>query len=157
MLIKSRGAKMTQKQNFLIVTAIVILYSLICIAAFPQTIDITRIIQIESSGNPHAVGSAGERGLMQISGIVLQEWNDFHPKQQYSSQDLFNPIVNVLIGQWYINERIPQMLKHFDIEDTTANRIIAYNSGIATLVYTKAIPKTTRVYIEKYKAKETKQ
>jgi hypothetical protein len=38
---------------------------------------VSAVIQVESGGNPNAVGKAGEIGLMQISPIVLKEWNNF--------------------------------------------------------------------------------
>ena len=46
------------------------------------------IIQTESSGNPLAFNKgSGARGLGQITPIVVQEWNNFHPKNQYTNED----------------------------------------------------------------------
>ena len=74
---------------------------------------------------------------------------------KYNIGSLYNPEINVRIGTWYINERIPQMLKSFGIEDTVENRLIAYNFGVGNLrKYLKGekkLPRETRNYLRKYK------
>ena len=122
-----------------------------------EEIDIQAIISIESSGNPHAYNAkSGAIGLMQITEICLDEFNAFaFADNIYGLGDLYNPPVNIMIGTWYINERIPQMLKHYRIEDTIENRLISYNFGIGNLrKYLKGevkLPKETRNYIKKYR------
>ena len=122
-----------------------------------EEIDIQAIISIESSGNPHAYNAkSGAIGLMQITEICLDEFNAFaFADNIYGLGDLYNPPVNIMIGTWYINERIPQMLKHYRIEDTVENRLISYNFGIGNLrKYLKGevkLPKETRNYIKKYR------
>ena len=142
---------MNPKTNLFLITFFIILYSLISIVCFPEDIDISRIIQIESSENPEAIGLNGEIGLCQISAIVLTEWNNYHPNSQYDELDLFTPSINVLIAEWYYNKRIPQMLKHYGFEDTIESRITAYNFGIGNMVKWKELPKITKDYIKKYR------
>lgn len=124
---------------------------------------ISCIISVESSGNPSAYNSrSGAIGLMQITPIVLREYNEDTQKNCltcyedgfldqpicYRKIDLYNPKVNRQVGSWYFNYRIPKMLKHYHIKDTIENRLWAYNSGIGNVV--KGIkPKETRDYIRK--------
>jgi len=117
-----------------------------------EEIDLNKIIHIESSGNPLAWRKADDsRGLMQITPIVLKEWNNFHPREKHSANDLWNPAINKKIGSWYMNARIPQLLKHYGKPDTLKNRIISYNAGISYVVKGKAMPEITRSYLAKYK------
>ena len=161
---------------FFIIT--ISLLSFIC-PAQAEDIDIPTIIQIESNGNPNAYNkSSGAIGLMQITPIVLKEYNkegiftqEIKTRRLYSLGDLYVPTINIEIGTWYINERIPQMLKAYNLLDSIDNRLIAYNWGIGNLknwverhtsviVYSgkpsKSInpnhflPKETQNYIKKY-------
>jgi hypothetical protein len=142
---------MSWKNNFLIVSFFVILYSLICFYALPAEIDLERIKQIESSGNPLAYNkSSHARGLYQITPICLVEYNNFHDGQ-YFVDDLFNPEINEKIADWYLHKRIPQMLRHFNKPVTVDNILIAYNSGISYVVSGKTLPNETIVYLKKYK------
>jgi len=113
-------------------------------------IDLRKIISIESAGNPKAYNHNSQaKGLCQITPICLQEYNTFH-SVKYSGQDLFNAEINKKIATWYLEVRIPQMLKHFNIAVTTENIIICYNAGISYIVKHKRIPEETKRYIAKY-------
>lgn len=122
-------------------------------------IDIDKIIQIESSGNPDAYNSrSGCIGLMQINPkAALLDYNYYHGKK-YFAQDLYNPQINVLIGQWYLSHRIPTMLKHYEIPITIETIIASYNWGIGHvrrwhdrgMVFAE-LPPETQNYIKKYR------
>ena len=113
-------------------------------------IELRKIISIESNGNSKAYNSKSlAKGLCQITPICLKEYNAFH-SVKYSGQDLFNAEINIKIAQWYLEIRIPQMLRHFNISVTTENIIICYNAGISYLVKHKRIPEETKRYIAKY-------
>lgn len=117
-----------------------------------QDIDMNKIYQIESSNNPKAFNKGSKaRGLGQITPIVLKEWNNFHPKETHTSDDLYDSSTNKKIAHWYMNKRIPQMMKRLKIEDTTENRLIAYNAGIGRVG--KILPTETANYIKKYNKK----
>lgn len=107
------------------------------------------IIQIESGGNPNAYNKeSGAIGLCQITPIVLKEWNE-SGQLRFLERGLYKPEVNRPIGDWYMNTRIPQMLKAYKIPDTIDNRLWAYNAGIGN-VKKGRLPKETRNYIRKY-------
>ena len=115
-------------------------------------IDLKKIVQIESSGNPLAHNSgSGAAGLAQITPIALQDWNKMNPSEQYLYNHLFNPQVNIKIANWYFNNRIPQMLKHYNMPVTLDNVLAAYNSGIGNVIK-KRLPKETVDYIKKYRS-----
>jgi len=114
-------------------------------------INLEIIKQIESSGKPEAFNEVSKaRGLYQITPIVLKEWNNFFPKGKYSEDDLFNPEINEKIASWYINDRIPSMLKYFKKPVTLDNVLISYNAGIDYVVHNRNLPKETNDYISKY-------
>jgi len=78
---------------------------------------IAAMIQVESSGNPRAIGRRGEIGLMQIlpaTGRMLG----------YSRQELFDPQKNVEAGTLYLGA----MLDQFGNIETA---LAAYNCGPA--------------------------
>jgi len=125
----------------------------------PVELNYDAIEQIESSGNPRAYNrNSGARGLRQITPIVLKEWNQLHPNEQYSLEDLFDARINRKIGNWYLEERIPYYLKYYGLEDNVENRLASYNWGIGNVKRIGGIrknmdmlPRETRNYIEKYK------
>lgn len=126
-----------------------------------KTIDLSIISIIESSNNPLAFNkSANARGLYQITPVCLKEYNNFN-KVRYTEAQLFDPVISHQIADWYYNKRIPAMLKHYGVDDTIKNRIIAYNAGISYVIplrlgsksksnRIKVLPNETVRYIEKY-------
>lgn len=126
---------------------------LLCVVCHADVVvDMARIAKIESNNNALAWNKAEDgRGLFQVNPICLREWNNFHPRDQHTPDDLFRAHVNAKIASWYMTVRIPKMIKHYGKPDTIENRIIAWNAGINYVKTGKAIPKTTQKYIEKYK------
>jgi soluble lytic murein transglycosylase-like protein len=115
-----------------------------------EEIDLNIIAQIESSNNPLAINRRTQcYGLYQISQVCLTEYNQFH-KADYTKIDLLNPDVNFQIAKWYIEKRIPQMLKYYRKPITVENLILAYNAGIRWVLKGK-VPKETQKYIKKYR------
>ena len=115
-------------------------------------IDIEKIIQIESSGNQNAINKkSGAVGLMQITEIALEDYNTLHPMNQFSMAEMRVPEYNKFVGSWYINQRIPEFLKHYHIPDNVMTRIISYNFGVGNLKkWYETLPEETRNYIHKY-------
>lgn len=140
----------------IIVSILFLLALFMAHSSMADTINMEAIKQIESSGNPNAYNKHSQAaGLYQITPIVLKDFNQIN-KTSYRKTDLFNGNINTLISTWYMNKRIPQLLKHYHIKDTVNNRLIAYNAGIAFLLKRKT-PKETREYIRKYERLTCKQ
>lgn len=119
------------------------------------------IICVESGGNPNALSPKGAIGLMQITPIVLKEFNEYHYKVweipkladlylPVTSDDLFFPHKNKYIGGWYLHR-----LKDHYLKDryTTERLLAAYNGGITRLKKVNydinKMPKETRNYVRK--------
>ena len=108
------------------------------------------LTKTESNNNPKAVSNNGAVGIAQIkaTGGALDDWNMYHKKQVYGKKDLLNKDINLKIAKWYLNKRIPQMLKAYNLPDTTRNRLWAYNAGIGN-VRKGIMPEETKNYISK--------
>lgn len=121
----------------------------------PADVDMQRIYQIESSGNPNAYNRKSQaRGLGQVTPVALQEYNKMN-KAAVQPDQLFVPQVNHQISHWYMNKRVPQMLNAMGIQDTVDNRLAAYNAGAGSLRKVLRgqmdMPKETSDYLVKYK------
>jgi len=167
--------KITIRKKFWILL-IAFLLGVLCGQCKADDIDINQIIKIESNGDPNAYNKkSGCIGLMQINpNGALADWNvkenkkmyelacapdgqnPYRPEcnQKYSIGDLYNPTINVKIGSWYINTKIPEYLKAYGIEDTVNARLACFNWGIGNYrKYLKGeikMPKETKNYILKY-------
>lgn len=111
------------------------------------------LAQIESNNNSLAFNpKSGARGLYQITPIVLLDYNHrIGIFISFNYDDLFDINCNYRIAKWYLESRIPQMLKYYRVKDTLENRLICYNAGIKYLVDKKELPKETIEYLKKYK------
>jgi len=132
--------------------ALVIILLLICSNAYSAQVDYKIIIWLESRGNPLAKSNYNALGLMQITPIVLKEYNSFH-NTEYTIKKLYEPIFNVKVGRWYLEKRIPQMLHYYKKPVNIRNILICYNAGISYVVSGKKIPSQTKAYIRNYNKK----
>lgn len=127
---------------------------LIVINTAHAAVDMNIIKHIESKGNPKAYNvCSGARGLYQITLIVLKEWNNYHRTEQYTKDNLYISAINYKIAHWYLNVRIPEMLRYYKKPLTINNILISYNAGINYVVCGKTLPKETINYINNYKAR----
>lgn len=114
-------------------------------------INMAIIASIESSNNPKAYNKRTKAaGLYQITPICLADYNNYH-SNKYSDYMLFDSNVNYIIANWYMNKRIPQLLKYYGVKDNIKSRLWAYNAGIGKVVK-NVMPKETIDYISKYYA-----
>lgn len=136
---------------FFVATALIFLGLVVfCGNVGAVEIDMDAIAMIESSNNPDAWNKSDDsRGLFQITPICLKEWNNFHPNDQHTLDDLWYPQVNGKIADWYISKRIPQMLRHYKLPVTTENVLVSYNCGISCVIKGRR-PPITASYIQKY-------
>jgi soluble lytic murein transglycosylase-like protein len=88
---------------------------------------INAIIYKESSGVPSTVGSANERGLMQLKVGALADYNDFY-HEQIAFDSLFDARTNIMVGTGYLS--LLQSQYGLDIDSATQ----AYNAGIGTFL-----------------------
>lgn len=116
-----------------------------------EEIDLHIIAIIESNGNELAYNQKTQaRGLYQITPICLEDFNRWNGEGlKYIKDDIYNYIRASVVADWYLNIRIPQLLKHYNKPITIETILWCYNAGIGNLL--KGImPKETRNYIKRY-------
>jgi soluble lytic murein transglycosylase len=87
---------------------------------------IKAIIWRESRFDAQQYGSAGERGLMQVTEVVANEWARENRVADFRVEDLFDPKRNVEIGTWYLH----RALQHWQKEkDAVPFALAEYNAG----------------------------
>lgn len=157
---KFNAYEFIENNYFILAYVSIVLFSLACAfliifwnptEAKADVVDMHKIMMIESGGNPNLQEKWGGMGLYQITLPTLAEY-DVITNHNYKQQDLFDGSVNRLIADWYLNHRIPSMLKHYRRPVTARNIIITYNAGISYVAYNKKLPKTTINYLKKYGA-----
>ncbi|HMP72853.1 MAG TPA: lytic transglycosylase domain-containing protein [Kiritimatiellia bacterium] len=116
------------------------------------------VILIESSGNPRAVGSRGERGLMQImEGTWKQTTRSLYGKS-LSFQQAFDPELNRKVGKAYLAELHEFVHANRDKwkADERSLLLACYNAGpsrVAKAGFDVAkLPASTRDYISRVTA-----
>ena len=125
-------------------------------ACFAKELDwdrlIPAIIQIESGGDPNAVSDRGAIGLMQITPIVLEEYNNWIKGSVVPlwKEKLYEPHINEFIGTWYLH----RLKDHYLKDNYTLERLLAaYNGGITRLrkvnYDVKKMPRETRNYVKR--------
>lgn len=100
---------------------------------------VSAVVQTESAGNPHAVSSAGAKGLMQLMDATAAE---------FGVTDVFDPRQNVTAGTKYL----ASLLRQFNGNQQLA--IAAYNAGPGAVQQYGGIPPyaETQAYVQKVTA-----
>ena len=80
----------------------------------------------ESRFDPHKLGAAGERGLMQVSEIAAREWAKENEIENFQVEELFDPKTNLEAGSWYLH----RAMTHWSQDaDPTPFALAEYNAG----------------------------
>jgi soluble lytic murein transglycosylase len=84
------------------------------------------VVWRESRFSANKVGSAGERGLMQISEAAARDWAAAHKIEVFVNADLFDAKTNLEAGTWYLG----RALEHWkDKDDPVAFALAEFNAG----------------------------
>jgi len=132
---------------------LILVVSILSFAPLAQAepINLKAIAQIESSGNPLAVGDRGKAlGLYQLHKCVIDDYNARH-NTRFSHKTALDSVISGRIANWYLNSEIPRLLRHYGLKDTTENRLMAWNRGIGAMRSKKPVPEVTKKYFKKYK------
>jgi soluble lytic murein transglycosylase-like protein len=106
------------------------------------------VIQVESHWDANAYNKKSKAtGLGQITPPALNDFNTLN-KEKYTMEHMKDPQKNMRVTNWYLSERIPQMLKHYNIPVTLQNILASYNFGIGNVKKGKAFPEETQNYIK---------
>src|SRR5262252_3193990 len=84
------------------------------------------VVWRESRFDRDKVGSAGERGLMQVSPKAANEWAREYKVANFSLEQLFDPKTNLEAGSWYLRRAV----EHWQTESEPLPFALAeYNAG----------------------------
>lgn len=84
------------------------------------------IVWRESKFDPQKFGSAGERGLMQVSERAAGEWARENHVENFRVEELFDPKVNLEAGTWYL----ARAMQHWKNQvDPVPFALAEYNAG----------------------------
>ena len=84
------------------------------------------VVWRESRFDREKVGSAGERGLMQVSPKAANEWAHEHKIGDFKLDQLFDPKTNLEAGAWYLHRAV----EHWQTESEPLPFALAeYNAG----------------------------
>lgn len=84
------------------------------------------VVWRESRFDPHKYGTAGERGLMQVSEKAANEWARENKIENFRVEELFDPKKNLEAGSWYLQ----RALKHWEEQqDSVPFALAEYNAG----------------------------
>lgn len=108
---------------------------------------ILAIICVESGGNANAVGSAGERGLMQLKEDAMNDSNSY-AGSSIQFDEMFLPINNIFIGAGYL----AWLMYDQGLDHDSAIR--SYNIGVGNFRAGKNLD-TAQIYFDKVQAYRT--
>ena len=84
------------------------------------------VVWRESRFDPKKHGSAGERGLMQVSEKAANEWARENKIDNFRVEQLFDPKTNLEAGSWYLR----RALEHWKAQlDPIPFALAEYNAG----------------------------
>jgi soluble lytic murein transglycosylase len=84
------------------------------------------IVWRESRFDPEKIGTAGERGLMQMSAKAAGEWAHENKIDNFRADDLFDPSTNLHAGTWYFHHA----WQHWEAQsDPLPFALAEYNAG----------------------------
>ena len=84
------------------------------------------VVWRESRFDSQKYGSAGERGLMQVTERAAGEWAQESKVENFRVEELFDPKVNLQAGTWYLS----RALGHWKNQvDPTPFALAEYNAG----------------------------
>jgi soluble lytic murein transglycosylase len=84
------------------------------------------VVWQESRLDPQKYGTAGERGLMQVSEKAANEWARENKIENFQVEQLFDPKINLEAGAWYLR----RAFEHWQNQsDPTPFALAEYNAG----------------------------
>ena len=87
---------------------------------------IKAVVWRESRFEAQKFGTAGERGLMQVSEGAAQEWAEDSKAENFRVEELFDPKTNLAAGSWYLRRALDHWQNQ---EDPIPFALAEYNAG----------------------------
>jgi soluble lytic murein transglycosylase len=87
---------------------------------------IKAVIWQESRFGANKIGTAGERGLMQVTEAAAEDWAKATNAVDFSAEKLLDPETNITVGAWYLK----RALDHYKKKDRPLSfALTEYNAG----------------------------
>ena len=121
----------------------------------PVALFLDAVIQVESRGDPACVGSAGERGLMQIKRDTWREVTARLYGQPLAFDQAFDPAANRRVGRAYFDELHRFLLENRSAWRSDLRSLLAgcYNAGPGRVeragFSVRRLPRSTRAYVDR--------
>lgn len=120
---------------------------LMATSCYAEDVDMGIIKEIESSNCRFQIGDGGKAlGCYQLHKGVIDDYNRAFGTK-YLHKIALNEAKAKEIGNWYMNHKIPKMLRYKGTKDTVEARLTAYNMGIGNAWKGKR----AEAYIAKYR------
>lgn len=115
----------------------------------PGYVDPLIIVKLESDGNPRAFNKKTKAtGLFQITPVVVEGYNRRFQKK-LTLEQMTDIKKSVEVAYWYLEERIPQMLRFYNYPVTTQRILWCWHAGIGNFL-NGIMPDATRKFINRY-------
>lgn len=116
------------------------------------------VVWRESRFDREKVGSAGERGLMQVSPKAANEWAHENKISDFQLDQLFDPKTNLEAGSWYLrrgidhwqneSDPLPFALAEYNAGASRAQRWVGANGGTTSEFLGHIDFPATRSYVQ---------
>ena len=84
------------------------------------------VVWRESRFDPRKIGTAGERGLMQVTEVAATDWARENHIDNFRVEELFDPKTNLDVGTWYLRRAFERWAGQ---SDPTPFALAEYNAG----------------------------
>jgi soluble lytic murein transglycosylase len=92
---------------------------------------IKAVVWRESRFDPQKYGTAGERGLMQVTEKAANEWAHENKIENFRAEELFDPKTNLKAGSWYL----ARAAEHWEQQpDPIPFALAEYNAGASRVL-----------------------
>lgn len=83
----------------------------------------------ERSASGSTSPSGNHFGVSQVSKDVINAYNQYTDNNFSYDEVRTNDALNKEVGNWYLNERIPEILNNLNVEVNAMTKVISYNAG----------------------------
>jgi soluble lytic murein transglycosylase len=117
---------------------------------------IKAVVWKESRFRHHAVGRAGELGLMQLMDAAAQEWAESEKVYPLPEPHLLDPATNTLAGTWYLRKVLQRYQR---TDNPVAYALADYNAGRGNVLKWALGPAATNsaAFLESIRFPSTRQ
>ncbi len=117
---------------------------------------IRAVIWRETNFDPTKLGSAQERGLMQVTPVAAEEWAKSEKIKKFQVEQLAHPRTGIMAGCWYLQRALKRWK---DRDDPVPFALAEYNAGRSNALRwaaSEGVPLGAQEFIERISFPSTK-